>query len=447
MGMKDESGNWCISGHKNRIMNKTNSDIDLFGRLFDENYSDNDARLPVLHASQFLEILRAFSQAPRKLLDYGNSVVTSEMWNETSCTKSWIISKNVHFPTKLADVIYSGSHIGNANPIFKSSRAKCTKVSDFDAVDATLISSSYLQRMNYSPNLLLPEYHQLIIETPWGNKYTDNFRVVGRRMLDLKGAKTVQAAIIPPYTSHLNSIHGWAFRDSKLMVLFAGLMESNVYDFFIKIEGKDNLYDDNTKFLPLHETIYSNAIRIRALRLNCLTDNYSKLWSKVWNDEYKKDEWSLKDSRLIDSYAVLSPDYRPEFAFRSDYERRMALVELDVLAAMSIGLTLEQLQVLYSLSFFAAIQQENDTWYDSNGRIVFTNNRALTGVGVDRKIWETQIKPLKPGEKYKITVNNNYFPEGTREQNIFYLAPFNKCNRESEYEIVWRYFEERFSKQ
>lgn len=29
-----------------------------------------------------------------------------------------------------------------------------------------------------------------------------------------------------------------------------------------------------------------------------------------------------------------------------------------------------------------------DTWYDQNGRIAFTNNRSMTGVGFTRKDFE-----------------------------------------------------------
>ena len=445
-GMKSDNGDWSLKGHKDRILHITKNDIDLFGRLFDENYTDNDARLPVLHAKQFLEILRAFSNAPKKLVDYGNEITTSEMWNETSCTKNGIITKNIHFPESAYDVIYSGSHIGNANPLFKTSRAICTKVSDFDALDLQFIQGNYFQRVNYSPCAKSDDYIRLIVDTPWGNKYSANYRLVGRRMLDLKGAKTVMASIIPPKTAHLNSIHGWAFKDIRLMVLFAGLMASNVFDFFIKIEGKDNLYDDNTKFLPLNEDLFSNAIRIRALRLNCVSLNYSQLWKEVWDNHYKVDGWAFDDTRLIADYDQLSPNYDMRYAFRNDYARRMALLEIDVLSAMSLGLTLEQLQALYKLAFFAAIQQEADTWYDANGRIVFTNNRSLTNVGFSRSEWENDIKGAPAGKKFYRTITDDTMPDGPVERTIEYVAPFDRCDREKDYETAWKFFEEKYGK-
>lgn len=439
-GMKDATGNWCKTGSPDRLIHLTKKDLSLFGRIFDEMAQGFDARLPIIHSRQLLEVLRAFEQVPGRLLDFEARTCANEMWHETNCTKSGLIRKSVHFPVSPEDTIYSGSHIGNANPLFKTSRRVCTKVSDFDSIDLTNIGTDYIQRVNYTHGKDTRIYWSQIATTEWGNKYTDHYRLVARRMLDLKGAKTVMAAIIPPGAAHLTSIHGWAFADDRMLVLFAGLMASNVFDFFIKIEGKDNLYGDNTKFLPLYEDRYSNDIRIRALRLNCLTSAYADLWESVWCADFHDAMWSSNDKRLKARYDTLTQQFSTEYAFRTDYERRQALVEIDVLIAMSLGLNLTQLKVLYRLNFAAAIQQESDTWYDANGRIVFTVNRSLTGVGVDRKRWESEMKGASEGAVFYHTILDDTQPGGPVERTIEYVAPFDKCDREQDYETAWSFF-------
>ena len=60
-------------------------------------------------------------------------------------------------------------------------------------------------------------------------------------------------------------------------------------------------------------------------------------------------------------------------------------MEIDVLVAQALGLTLDELITIYRVQFPVMQQVEHDTWYDQNSRIVFTTSNVLSGVGFPRK--------------------------------------------------------------
>ena len=68
-------------------------------------------------------------------------------------------------------------------------------------------------------------------------------------------------------------------------------------------------------------------------------------------------------------------------AIRSDFARRLALVEIDVLVAQALALTIDQLIEMYRTQFHVLDENERGTWYDMKGRIVWTCSKGLTGIG------------------------------------------------------------------
>jgi len=294
---------------------------------------------------------------------------------------------------------------------------------------------------------------------------TEFYRLITRKMLRPPNERTLVSSIAPKGSAHIHGCYTLTFKSVKFLIHIAALYFSLPFDFFVKITGKTNFLDDLAKQLP----VLSHLIQLecRCLTLNCLTGHYSSLWSDCWNDEFRNDRWAKNDPRLDNSFfANLTPIWQRNCALRTDYERRQALVEIDVLVAMALGLTLDELKTIYRVQFPVLRQNENDTWYDQNGRIIFTCSKGLTGVGLPRKArrgdtcyglktkdrtetnialgWE-DVKDLEEGIVTKTFVDNT-MPGRPVERTIEYVAPFDRCDREQDYEIVWAEFERRLGK-
>jgi hypothetical protein len=206
-------------------------------------------------------------------------------------------------------------------------------------------------------------------------------------------------------------------------------------------------------------------MRVRALLLTALTSHYRALWVSSFEDHYRTDRWTKRDPRLpLGQFSDLDRHWYAGIPLRADYARRQALVEVDVLAAMALGLTLEELSSIYRIQFPVMRQYEADTWYDASGRIVFTPSKGLIGAGLPRKArkddtvyglrtpdrtednialgWE-DVRDLTEGIVTR-RIMDDTLPGGPVERVIEYHAPFDKCDREQDYAVAWADFERRF---
>lgn len=443
LGIKDEHNRWNLHGNPDRIVNVSKNELILFAEVFDENSSFEGARLPILHCKQLIDVISCFSRCQNKSYSKNKECFFCEMWHEANAQSDGTIKQEVQFPEEDIQFIYSGPHIGVSNPLNQTPRRVCIKKGDYDKIDLTNIKEDYIPRTKYSLKCNINEYLERIPKTKWSSKYTDEYRLVSRKMLNLKQERTLISAIIPPKCGHINGLHGLCFRNRENLVLASALYSSLPYDLFIKVIGKTNLYEDTASKLPIFKSSFSVCLESRALLLNCLNENYSSLYNENRKYTLENDLWAKEDNRLNHArFAMLNSDWNIKTPLRTDYERREALVEIDVLTAMALDMTLEQLKTIYRIQFPVLQSYERDTWYDQNGRIVFTNNRSLTNVGFTRKEWE-QIKDAKQGTFTRIIIDDT-IPEGPLERTIEYVAPFDRCDREKDYEEVWHNFEQRF---
>ena len=438
------STGWTIAGHRDRIVPINEDTLRLFVRLYDDEGTPAvEARLPALHSRQLVEVLGKFAAYPRRLAQLSDDYVAAEMWHETNAQKEHIIRRETRFATTPSELVLSGPHFFVGNPCYKTPRSVCTEKAHYDILNLELLPDDYLPRTNYVPDCDLVDYVRLIPTVPWGehNAVTDFYRLVARKMLPPPNERTLAAAIAATGASHIHGCVSLTFKTPSHLIAFAGMCMGTPCDFFIKATGKTNFGDELARLLPLFAVDHADAFA-RTLALNCLTSHYSRLWRECWDEAYLAAAWLSDDPRLDrDFWRKLTPEWTRHCALRTDFARRWALVELDVLAARALSLTLEELQTIYRIQFPVMRQYEADTWYDQRGRIIFTNSKGLPGVGLDRAEWN-EVKALQSGT-VKQTVADNTLPTGPVEREIVWYAPFTKCDREADYATVWRELDKR----
>lgn len=463
-GMKDDDKNWELRGHWDRVIRVDLEALTLFASLYDdEGTPPMEARLPAVHTRQLVQVLERFTEAGTTLSGV-NDFVPHDMWNEARAKQAGTIRWHTSFPDTPSGLILSGPHFFVGNPLYKSPRDPCTSNKQYDVIDLTDIDESYLPRTNYVPACDPNTYLDRTPKVPWSLKeqqvpVTDYYRLVCNRGLGPSGERTLQPCIVPPAPGHIDGVYSYTFRDTATMLDASATWASLPVDFFIKSTGSGDFRPNLARQLPIL-TAHRPQLHLRTLLLNCLTRPYADLWSTAWQACYPTDTWAKTDPRLDPAHFTrLTAAWDWHTPLRTDYARRQALVELDVLVARGLGLTLEQLQTLYRAQFYVMRGYEQDTWYDRNGRIVFTTNgNGLPGIGLPRSSPKSDPTPCWRDVEHMTTergytghdrierpILDNTHPGGPRERTLVYEAPFDRCDREADYAVVWAEFERRFA--
>ena len=440
--VKQENGKygWNITPHRNRIIKFNEDVLIVLARTFENSDDWESTKLVSIHSKEIISVLENLGSFEGILEDVDNKITVC--WDETNDIGKYITRNTCYPDMESYELILNGPHFFVANPLYKTPREICEKNQDFDNILLTEIDENYVPRTNYTIACPINEFTNGVKSVNENITWIDDYKVAMSKMISLTGERSLQSAIIPPKVTHVNGVISVQFNNKSDLVEFAGITSSVLLDFFVKSIGAANLTDGKLKYFPFGiDKKFRAELDVRTLALNCLTRPYSRLWSANFLDSYSNASWSISDDRLK-KFNSLCSEWDIKTPLRNFFERRQALVEIDVIAAMAFGLSLEELIMIYNVQFPVLQSYDDSTFYDQYGSIVFTNNsQGLKGIGVSTVEWNN-IKNLKEDEVFKAQKANNALYEN---ENVTYHAPFDKCDRVEDYKTAWAHFEEVFN--
>ena len=476
--IKDDKDNWNLNGHASRIIWVTGTSLATFAQLYDEPGTPAlQARLPMMHSQELVSVLEKFTAQPKRLGDLKDEYFStpSTCWNEVNSQNDGTIRRETQFPETPEQWILSGPHFFVGNPFFQTPRANCKTHRAYDRLELTDLPADYLPRTNYVPACTPEEYARRTPRVPWveegetePKRVTEYYRLFARAMISIGAEKGLVSSLQPKGVAHINGVRSYAFSSNRVLLKHCGCTFSLVWDFFVKLSGRNNLQRVLDDYPDLTFSDHSWCeFSLRVLMLSCLSSHYSELWHVCFLENYNNCAWTCLNSTLsAESFKRLGKTWTYSYALRTDFERRQALLEIDVLVAMALGLTLQELLTIYRVQFPVMRQYERETFYDANGRIIFTPSKGLVGVGLARKVaakddpvtieypdgrlearslgWE-DAQHLPDGTTIHRTVIDDTLPGGPREKTITYVAPWYLPNREEDYRVAWEVFTERFN--
>jgi hypothetical protein len=205
----------------------------------------------------------------------------------------------------------------------------------------------------------------------------------------------------------------------RATVLVAGFWSALAMDYALRIAGRGHLDVSDAKTMPVPQADHplASALLLRTLRLNSLTSAYSDIWSQLHDPEWRRVESWAAQWEGLPPLEDVQPDWDSRTPLRTERERRSALVEIDALVAVWLGITAEELVAIYASRFPQLVDYEAEMWFDASGRRLAKNYNQY-GSGQTKEHFVQLMAHLEEPDRVPP-------PEG-------YSAPFFKADRPKE---------------
>lgn len=435
-GIKDSAGSWDLRPHRNRIIAVTDDVLATWKSVLESPDTLVRRTRMMYTVNRSVEDVLQKLSATRRIGEL--ELQFSPGWHEKNDRTKGYFEVKWGVPHSWDDVILQGPHLFVGTPIYKSPNPTMRSKGDWSATDFEALADDAIPATAYKP--AGPRKRYDADYTSWhvtgkdGAVQTictrDCYRLAWRNMAANVTERTLIPAIIPRGAAHVHGVSSAALPIENVdsLAVTAGTAASLISDFLIRTAPKSTISPSTFSRLPRidDERLWPSLV-LRALRLNCVTDAYADLWDECFDPAMRSDDWAggLEHNRR-QPLGKVRPNWTHDTPLRIAADRRQALVEIDALVALGLGLTADELCTVYRTQFPVLYSYDRNTYlYDANGRLV--PREVLT-------LWRTKGDDLSVEER---TATN---PAGN---TYTYELPFCFLDREADMRAAYSIFAKR----
>ncbi|MFD5129871.1 class I SAM-dependent DNA methyltransferase [Streptomyces olindensis] len=427
-GLKNK-GDWDLRPHRSRLVTVDEKRLVEWNRLAGDN-GVPDTQAALLYPVTVYEegAIGALAAVTTRL---GQAARISSGYHEKMGKEDGFIRWESSAPKDFSEVVLQGPHFSVATPFNKQPNIPCKSNKDYTTWDLTTLPEDAVPHTNY---VRASERDSYVDEQEkWeGRPYTDHFRLTWREMVPLANERSLFAALMPPGPAHIHAVRSMALSSNSLTAIAAGFWSALPLDYLMRITGRGHLDVAEARKMPMGDPDHplASPLLLRALRLNCLTNAYAPLWEELYDPTWPGyEDWAYQGWPNLKPLASgLGPTWEYGTPLRTEHERRAALVEMDALVSVWLGITADQLAAIYQGRYAVLSEYESEMYFDSQGRKIAKSFHAQ-GVG-------------QPKDAYATLLDHLDDPSATPPP-AGYTAPFYKADRVTEMRSAHAHFQNR----
>jgi hypothetical protein len=370
---KNADGSWDLRPHASRIVEVTDATLRGWHSLLGEaDGSYLQARMLFVTNAVAASVLQTFA-GKRRISELG--LQGSRGWSETADRQRGRFAHTWHVPNTWGDAILQGPHLHVATPFYKFPNPTLRSHRDWTPIDLERLRQDEVPPVAYAPVGSRSEFEAAYDKFDTGEPAHRHYRIAWRRMANNTGERTLIPAIIPPGATHVHPVSAAGAPRNGLssLVVVEGIWSSLIADFMVRSVQRADIYLSTLNRFPMVvDEEVAQWILLRALRLNCVTEAYGDLWAACWNRTFCTDSWAAGRPRWNrPELGNVGDEWSIDVPLRINEDRRNALVELDALVALGLGIPVDDLCAIYRTQFAVLYSYESRQHvYDANGRVV-----------------------------------------------------------------------------